>query len=135
MHAWSDGHTLRDISILDSPYYVALEQNDPAVFLAYQEVMRGLPSAPFEISWEQFLDLRDDIARNGLRDLGDPIRFRNNGQVDGHHRLAILCHLYGPQSEVLVANGVVTFPVRDVSIGTTPSTRDRSAADEPAIAG
>jgi hypothetical protein len=115
MHAWSAGHVLSSISILESPYYMALERNDPAIFFAYQEVMRGLPSAPSEISWEQFLDLRDDIARHGLRDLDDPIMFRNNGQVDGHHRLAILCHLHGPGAEVLVADGVVTFPARDRS--------------------
>jgi hypothetical protein len=132
MHAWSDGHTLRDITILDSPYYVALERNDPAVFLAYQEVMRGLPSAPSEITWEQFLDLRDDIARNGLRDLGDPIMFRNNGQVDGHHRLAILCHLHGQGAEVLVADGIVTFPSRDAPPrdgGTAPAPRAATAVD------
>lgn len=111
MHVWVDGHTLKSIGIAESPYYIALETNDPGVFTAYQEVMRGLPSAPSEISWRQFLDLRNDIAAHGLRDHADPITFWDDGQVDGHHRLAILCNLHGPQAEVLVVDGVVTFPV------------------------
>jgi hypothetical protein len=125
MHAWAPGHTLKNITITESPYYIALEENDPASFLAYQEIMHGLPSAPYEITWSQFLDLRDDVAENGLRSEGSPIIFAGDGQIDGHHRLAILCHLYGPRAQVDVSHGVVTFPASDSAL---PSRLERDSA-------
>lgn len=112
IQVWRPDHTLQNITITDSPYYRSLQTNDPAIFLAYQRAMRGLASAPSEISWDQFLDLRNDVADNGLRDTGEPITLNDEGQLDGHHRLAILCHLYGPRAEVRLANGVVTFPAK-----------------------
>ena len=69
MHVWCSDQTTKNIIITESPYYIALNENNPAVFLAYQETMRGLPSAASEISWDQFLDLRNDIAEHGLRDI------------------------------------------------------------------
>lgn len=111
IHVWTSSSTAALTSITESPYYVSLNENDPAAFLAYQETMRGTPKACCEITWDQFLDLRNDIADNGLRDVNAPIVIGDRGQIDGHHRLAILCHLYGPQAEVLISSGVATFPV------------------------
>jgi hypothetical protein len=106
---WTVGG-LKRVNIEASPYYIALRQNDPAEFYVYHEAMRALLTASSEISWTQFLDLRDDIASNGLRDLDSPIRVDEGGQSDGHHRLAILGHLYGTEVNVLIDRGVVTFP-------------------------
>ena len=117
IHVWLSNSSAKITTITDSPYYISLNENNPAVFLAYQEAMRGLPMASSEISWGQFLDLRNDIADNGLRDNQPPITFGDFGQTDGHHRLAILCHLYGPQVEVLISSGVATFPAPNVEDG------------------
>jgi hypothetical protein len=113
IHVWTSNSTATITTITESPYYISLNENNPAAFLAYQATMRGSPKACFEITWDQFLDLRNDIADNGLRDTDAPIVFGDHGQIDGHHRLAILCHLYGPQAEVLISSGVATFPVPD----------------------
>src|ERR1043166_1609540 len=113
IHIWMSTSTAAIIKITESPYYISLNKTDPAAFLAYQATMRGTPKAQFEITWDQFLDLRNDIADNGLRDTEAPITVGDKGQIDGHHRLAILCHLYGPQAEVLISDGEVTFPVPD----------------------
>jgi hypothetical protein len=111
IHVWLSDQSEKITRITESPYYVSLIDDDPAIFYAYHDAMRGLPSVSSEISWDQFLDLRDDIASNGLRDTQTPIRFGDRGQLDGHHRLAILCHLYGPQTEVFISGGVAVFPV------------------------
>jgi hypothetical protein len=116
IHVYLTNNTAKIAKITESPYYLSLNENNPAIFLAYQETMRGLPTARSEISWDQFLDLTSDIADNGLQNTGAPIRFGDFGQIDGHHRLAILCDLYGPQAKVLISSGVATFPAPDLEV-------------------
>lgn len=110
VHVWLPNRISRITRITQSPYYRSLNENAQEIFVAYQETMRGLPTASSEISWEQFLDLKEDIAHHGLRDTGSPITVTQEGQVDGHHRLAILCYLYGPKTELWITCGVVTHP-------------------------
>ena len=99
------------ISITDHPYYRSLDENDPSIFLSYYKSREHLSNFG-EYSWENFLALKEKIRLDGWHsDLGPPITVRDGGQLDGTHRLSILCHLYGPDSLVMIIDGNITFPV------------------------
>ena len=98
-------------SITDHPYYRSLDANDPSIFLSYYKCRAHLPEFT-EYSWEDFLALKEKIYQDGWHpDLGPPITVRDTGQLDGTHRLSILCHLYGPDTLVMIIDGKITFPV------------------------
>jgi outer membrane murein-binding lipoprotein Lpp len=99
------------VSITDHPYYRSLEENDPSIFLSYYKIREHL-SGFCEYSWEAFLALKEKIRLDGWQPgLGPPITVRDIGQLDGTHRLSILCHLHGPDTLVMIIDGIITYPV------------------------
>ena len=85
--------------------------SDPSIFLSYYKCRAHLPEFT-EYSWEDFLALKEKIRQDGWHpDLGPPITVRDTGQLDGTHRLSILCHLHGPDTLVMIIDGKITFPV------------------------
>ena len=99
------------VSIIDHPYYRSLNEKDPSIFLSYYKCREHLANFG-EYSWENFLALKEKIRQDGWHpDLGPPITVRDTGQLDGTHRLSILCHLHGPDVPVMIIDGKITFPV------------------------
>jgi len=101
------------VSITDHPYYRSLDENDPSIFLSYcKSKSRESLANIGEYSWEAFLALKEKIRLDGWHpDLGSPITVRDCGQLDGTHRLSILCHLHGPDTHVMIIDGNITYPV------------------------
>jgi hypothetical protein len=101
------------VSITDHPYYRSLEENDPSIFLSHYKGREHLPDfVKNEYSWEGFLALKEKIRLDGWHpDLGPPITVRDGGQLDGTHRLSILCHLHSPDTLVMIIDGNITYPV------------------------
>jgi len=99
------------VSITDHPYYRSLEENDPSIFLSYYKSREHLQNFG-EYSWEAFLAFKEKIRLDGWHpELGPPITVLDGGQSDGTHRLCILCHLYGPDTLVMIIDGIITYPV------------------------
>jgi len=99
------------IPLIENPYYLSLSKNNPSIFNAYYQLQQTDPNR-LEYTWDEFLALKENIRLEGWQpNLGADIVIRNFGQVDGAHRLSILCHLYGPDAEVFIVNGKFNFPV------------------------
>jgi len=96
-------------SITDHPYFRSLDENDPSIFLSFYKSREHLPGFG-EYSWENFLALKEKIRFDGWHpNSGSPIIVSDWGQLDGTHRLSILCHLYGPDTSVMIIDGKIIF--------------------------
>ena len=101
----------KTIQFIENPYFQSLCDNNPIIFNAYCQLQHGDPDRS-EYSWDKFVALKEKIRLEGWRpNLGANIVIMDFGQLDGAHRLSILCHLYGPDAEVLITNGEFHFPV------------------------
>ena len=99
------------IPLIENPYFLSLSDNNPSIFNAYYQLQQSDPNRS-ECSWNEFLALKEKIRLEGWQpNLGADIVIKDFGQLDGAHRLSILCHLYGPDAEVLIDNGKFNFPV------------------------
>lgn len=92
--------------IVDSPYYQSLKTKNSNLFQQYAR----WTSTPRTNTWSNFISVYHSIKRNGFNSkVGHPvviIHDRTHWQViDGHHRVAILYHLYGPDAKVLLQDG------------------------------
>jgi hypothetical protein len=95
------------ISIEKHPYYLSLLNNDMELFNSFYQERQHLEGF-FEHSWDDFLNLKKSIQSLGFQiELGPPMTISEKGQLDGTHRLAILCYLYGPSLRVLLRKGVI----------------------------
>jgi FkbM family methyltransferase len=112
---WIDSETIIIGSIKDSPYYKALQAGSDEEFKKYHTVMQNLSSFDAEINWDDFIKLKNDIACRGFKDANaingyPPIYITDqHGQEDGHHRLAIIAHLYGLNTSVYIDHGFVSL--------------------------
>ena len=98
-------------AIIEHPYFRSLNENDLSIFNDFCQSKQHLPNM-LEYSWEGFLALKQNISIKGwLPQLGSDIIVRDGGQLDGAHRLSILCHLYGPDAQVMIVDGKITFPI------------------------
>ena len=103
--------TSQTIQFIENPYFQSLRDNNPSIFNAYYQLQHGDPNRS-EYSWDKFVALKEKIRLEGWQpNLGADIVIRDFGQLDGAHRMSILCHLYGSDAEVLIANGRFNFPV------------------------
>jgi len=94
-------------SITAHPYFRSLDENDPSIFLDYYKSREHLPNF-IEYSWENFLALKEKMRLDGWHpNSGPPIIVNDWGQLDGTHRLSILCHLYGPDTLTIIIDGKV----------------------------
>jgi FkbM family methyltransferase len=106
------GHRLIIVgSIYESPYYWALECDDPSIFEGYERLIPPEMRGKGEVkTWNDFIELKKSIKSTGYKsDLNNSPIFLDDerGQVDGHHRLAILAHLLGAESHVQIDNGFI----------------------------
>ena len=105
-------YTNETIPLIENPYFQSLRDNNPSIFNAYYQLQHADPNRRVDYSWDEFLALKENIRLEGWQpNLGADIVIRNFGQLDGAHRLSILCHLYGPDAEVFIINGKFNFPV------------------------
>ena len=88
---------------------------DSDVFYDYHAKFRQSISYENEISWESFLELFNKVKEEGYFNKSkNPIVVTEKiGQVNGHHRLAILAVLHGLHAKVFISNGTVYFPALD----------------------
>ena len=84
----------------ESPFFLTLEHKDKKIFQDYYDILTdnirpGGAVNPDELTYEGFMDLYEDVKKNGIRDTST-VTIHNNYEkiiADGHHRLAILLHL------------------------------------------
>ena len=83
----------------ESPYLLALKHKDKKIFRDYSAILRQRKDAAPEgifrepMTYEEFVDLYEDVKRNGIKDTSTMWVGENYIVGDGHHRLAILLHL------------------------------------------
>jgi hypothetical protein len=115
IHTWQEGETYTLVKLQNSPYYVSLMSMDSNVFYDYHTKFRQSIGYENEISWESFLELFNKVKEEGYFNKSkNPILVTEKiGQVNGHHRLAILAVLHGLHAKVFISNGTVYFPALD----------------------
>jgi hypothetical protein len=95
------------ISIEKHPYYLSLINNNREIFNNFYQERQHLEGF-FEHSWDDFLNLKKSIQSLGFKfELGPPMTISEKGQLDGTHRLAILCYLHGPRLRLSIRKGVI----------------------------
>jgi FkbM family methyltransferase len=112
---WIDAETIIIESISESPFYISLEKNSEECFNSYCLAMKESGQSLNEISWFNFIKLKNDIERDGFKSPSEANGFPaivvtdQHGQLDGHRRLAIVAHLYGLNTTVWINNGSIAF--------------------------
>jgi len=94
--------------IQESPYYLALKNNDAGLFKRYAK----WTSTPSKNTWANFMSVHDSIRREGYRaERGHPVVIIHDGThwqvVNGHHRMAILRKLHGADGKIQIAGKYV----------------------------
>jgi len=84
----------------ESPFFLTLKHKDKKIFQDYHDILTdnsrpGGALNPDELTYEEFMDLYEDVKKNGIRDISTIKIHKNYEHViaDGQHRLAILLHL------------------------------------------
>jgi len=84
----------------ESPFFLTLEYKDKKIFQDYYDILTddarpGGNQTHDELTYEGFMDLYEDVKKNGIRDVSTIIIHKNYEHIiaDGQHRLAILLHL------------------------------------------
>ena len=108
---WQPDGRVKVYSILDSPYFRTLHENSRQPYDSYTLRLDLLGIVHSKLDWSSFLELRNNIAISGWKPEKGPAIFLSNeiGQKDGHHRLAILAHLFGVDAQVELQEGRLIF--------------------------
>ena len=98
--------TGKEMSIGESPYYRALAEFDRRHFDDYRCITAKVSGTPLdEMRWFTFAQMAQDIERRGFIVRNPRIRFTSElVALDGHHRLAILLYIYGPELGLQIEN-------------------------------
>lgn len=91
-----------------SPYFQSMAQFDRSIYDHYRKVLHEVSGTPWdEMSYFSFMQCCEDIRRGGFIPMNPKIRFVDDICHDGHHRLAVLRYVYGPNLGLEIVNGEV----------------------------
>ena len=101
------------VLILLSELYQSIKHNDPERYETYKALAESTGHLVSQPSWDEYLSLQEKIRVEGFGiDVFPPITTTHTlGQLDGAHRLAILCHLRSPDAPVVQVDGEI-YPFR-----------------------
>jgi hypothetical protein len=112
-HTWN----LHEIPVTDCAYYLCAKTGDRKFFDDYINLWAiRTPSEKTKRTYERFLKLVDQVrAANGYRAelAGEKtvrVHIGTKCLYDGHHRAAIICALFGPDTTVPVEEGPDSYP-------------------------
>jgi hypothetical protein len=95
--------------VMECPYYLCLKNEDRSIYDTYMDLMsKRHPDAKSQRPYDHFMTQVDGIRRDGgyKSDKAgtEPMRIYKGTRwlLDGHHRAAIICALFGPTKEVPV---------------------------------
>ena len=81
----------------ESPFFLTLKHKDKKIFQNYHDILTddsrpGGALNPDELTYEEFMDLYEDVKKNGIRDISTIKIHKNHEHIiaNGQHRLAIL---------------------------------------------
>ena len=84
----------------ESPFFLTLKHKDKKIFQDYYDILTDdtRPGGALnrnELTYEGFMDLYEDVKKDGIRDVSTIMIHKNHEHIiaDGQHRLAILLHL------------------------------------------
>ena len=96
-------------SVLECPYYLCLKNDDRSIYDTYMDVWSKRchdvkRKRPYDYFMEQVDGMRRDGGYRSDKAGTEPMRIYKGTRwlLDGHHRAAILCALFGPQTVVPV---------------------------------
>lgn len=109
-HLWD----LSVLPVMNCPYYLCLKNDDRSIYDKYMDLISKRhpeaknPEAKSKYSYDYFMGLVEGIRRDGSyksdKAGSEPMRiFKGTSWLlDGHHRAAIICALFGPTTVVPV---------------------------------
>jgi hypothetical protein len=96
-------------SVKECPYYLCIKNGDRTVYDTYMDLISKRPEAKSQCRpYDDFMRFVEGIRQDGGyrsdKAARDPMRIYKGTMwlLDGHHRVAVICALFGPRKEVPV---------------------------------